>query len=241
MARVFRRLVDLEPSGSTGGNGDGCSGLCSHHLTRFLGDEMPRILVPQPEFDIPNHLLRQGAIARPLSADQVEDLLGPFVPVIKCLVEGEWDATRLSDIGVTLPGVETIPLGVEVCLDRACTDILKDAFSPSAAVSFASTVVAAMQAGGIGPIIAALGLGAQAGIVIGAGVTLGQVLAPAILVLAVHAAIVAGQLIGYDLFGAAPDGVCLSYPALPGIAAGVLNPVIGLVVLGNTPVIVFPR
>jgi hypothetical protein len=201
---------------------------------------MPTTVVPPAQFEFPDDLILRTATPDETDLSAVTDLIKPFGPVVACLAKAKWKATPLGDIGIAIPGIEAIPVGVSVCLGRACTDRLKEAVTTSIG-SFLPAVIAALSAGGVAPVIAALGLGGIAGVAVGAGVTVGQVLAPAILVVAAQAAVVAGQLLAYDAFGAAPNGVCLTYPALPAVAAGVLNPVVGLVLLANTPVVVTPR
>jgi hypothetical protein len=189
--------------------------------------------------ELPDNIFHPAS-AQPPNLDAIRELLGMFAPVIKCVAKAKWKATQLDDFGISLPGLETVPVGVTVCLSRPCMDRLKEAVTTSVG-GFLPALVAAMAAGGTAPIIAALELTSVAGTVIGAGVTIGQVLVPAVLVLAAHGALIAGQLMLHDTLGNAANGVCLNYPALPAIVTGVLNPVVGLVMLANTPVIVTPR
>jgi hypothetical protein len=206
---------------------------CTPDLRRYVG--------PWGAFDVPSNLVRVAEPPPSLSKAQILAALGPLAPVLSCLAQAAWTITPLGNIGVTIPGVDAIPLGVTVCIDRGCTDTLKLAFSNDAFANLIPQFINIFQASGIDATIAALGLGSLAAISVPTGVTIGQILLVVVLVLLAHALIVAGQLITLDMFGLAPNGVCLTYPALPGVLTGVINPVVGMVVLANTPVIVTPQ
>jgi hypothetical protein len=209
---------------------------CSPDRTRFIG--------PWGSYDIPPTFVRPATVtplAASISAGKVKRALGPFVDVLRCLtVDAKWSISTLNDFAVSIPGVSSIPLGVTVRLNRTCTDKLKAAVTAEDLVRIIPEMIELFATKGINAVIGALGL-SVAGIPVVAGVTVGQVVLVALLVLAAHALIVAGQLVILDTFGLAPNGVKLTYPAMPGVVSGVINPVVGLVVLANTPVIVTPR
>lgn len=211
---------------------------CARDSARFLGS--------WGDFAIPTAFVRPAPAGRRpvqtgVSKAAATEALGPFAKVLRCLlVDAKWSISTLDDFGVSIPGVSNIPLGVTVKLNRSCTDTLKSAVTADDLVRIIPDMVELFADEGIDGVIKALGL-SLAVVPVVAGVTVGQIVLVAILVLAAHALIVAGQLVVLDAFGLARDGVKLTYPAMPGVVSGVINPVVGLVVLANTPVIVIPR
>jgi hypothetical protein len=207
---------------------------CSPDRTRFIG--------PWGSFDLPPTFVRPATVTPQASVAEakVKEALGPFVDVLRCLLNAKWSISTVNDFAVSIPGVSSVPLGVTVRLNRACTDKLKAAVTAEPLVQIIPKMVEIFATKGIGAVIGALGL-SVASIPVVAGATVGQVVLVAMLVLAAHALIVAGQLVVLDAFGLAPNGVKLTYPAMPGVVSGAINPVVGLVVLANTPVIVTPR
>jgi len=211
---------------------------CSPDRTRFIG--------PWGSFELPPTFVRPAPLTpltpvAAVSAVKVKQALGPFVDVLRCLTtNAQWSISTANDFAVSIPGVSSIPLGVTVRLNRTCTNKLKAAVTGQDLVRIIPEMVELFAAKGINAVIGALGL-SLSNIPVVAGVTAGQIVLVALLVLAAHALIVAGQLVMLDTFSLAPNGVKLTYPAMPGVVSGVINPVVGLVVLANTPIIVTPR
>jgi hypothetical protein len=61
-----------------------------------------------------------------------------------------------------------------------------------------------------------------------------------IAILLAHLVIVAGQISIYETFGIIPNGVCVTHPSLPVVAATAVNPLLGILAAGNTPLVVTP-
>jgi hypothetical protein len=180
------------------------------------------------------------------AAAKAEPTLKPFEKLLQCFIGGQWTVGNLGDIGLSIPGVEAIPVTISVCMGKACADEVLDQFGT---LGFAQLVTSlpSLIAGGaaeawllqnavLAPLLT------QVAAVIGVPVAaVAGVILTAILVLAVQALVIAGQIWLLDQFNAAPNGVCLHYPVFPIAAVGVINPVAALVIAANTPVVVTGR
>jgi hypothetical protein len=186
--------------------------------------------------------ITRGAAAgdAPVDLDAIRELIEPFEQFLNCLLKGEWDVTRLEDLRVDIEGIEEVPLAVTVCLDRECSDVIKAAML-SGGLSIVvdaftrvgvQNMMALFKAPLVNSLLAALGLSAA---------TLASALFGLLAVFAAHGVIIGGQIAMYDLFDAAPDGVCLHHPTLPVVVATAVNPILGILALGNLPVVVTPR
>jgi hypothetical protein len=200
---------------------------------------------PWGSIDFSTNIFGNATLGPRLSNADIVNALGPFGDVLKCIVKAKWDLTKLANFNLNITGIDQIPFGVSVCLDRACTDTLKVAATGAGLTNLVAGLISTIDSVGIAGAITALGLDAAVGaIAAAAGVSvamISQIILAALLVFAVHALIVAGQIIALDVLGLAPNGICLNYPALPGIAVGVINPLIGSQILANTPIIVTPK
>jgi hypothetical protein len=172
------------------------------------------------------------------AADIVVKMVKSLPGAIRCIAEGEWSITELSDVGVDVPGLGAVPLGVTVCMDHECAMKLLGAGLGADAFGIISSLVALASGGGIEAAVVAAGVTGAAV----AGVTQAVLALLAVLiVLMVHLLIVAGQIVTMEALGLIDAGVCITHPSLPVILAGVANPLAGLVALGNMPLLVTPR
>ena len=179
-------------------------------------------------------------------AADADPTLSPFEQLLRCFVGGTWSIGNLGDIGVTIPGVESIPVTVSVCMSRACADEVKTQFGTLGFQALATNLPVLIASGAaqawlaanttLAPLLTALA--ASVGITLAEAVA---VVLVALLVLAVQALLIAGQIVALEAFGQAVNGICLNYPAFPIALAGIINPVVGLVIAANTPVIVTSR
>jgi len=154
-------------------------------------------------------------------------------PLVSCLLEGQWSFAKLENVGVNVPGIASVPFGVTVCLDTACTDKLLT-LGITDAFGLMTSLIG--KVGSLPAAIAALGTGAAAAIAGQAATAIMVVL----IVLMAHLVAIAAQVGAYKLFGLAPNGVCLTHPSLPIAAVGVLNPVLGILAVANIPLLVTP-
>jgi hypothetical protein len=157
---------------------------------------------------------------------------------IQCVATGQWSITQLQTVGVDVAGVGQVPLGVTVCMDHECAMKLIGAGLGAEAFSIISSLIALASGGGVAGAVAAAGItGAAAAIVVQVVLAMLAVL----IVLLVHLMIVTGQIVMYESFGLIEQGICITHPSLPVILAGVANPLLGLLALGNMPLVVTPR
>jgi len=164
----------------------------------------------------------------------LKDLTKNLPPIVTCLAGGEWKVTTLSDLHLDIAGVGPVPFGVTVCLDRTCTAKIMGAGS----LDMIGTIAAVVGlANGVPGVIAGLGVTAAVAAVL---TPLCMMMIAMIAVVLVHLVIVAGELLIYEGLGAIPNGACITHPSLPVVAAGVINPVLGILALANTPLVVTP-
>jgi hypothetical protein len=123
-------------------------------------------------------------------------------------------------------------------MDHECAMKLIGAGLGAEAFSIISSLIALASGGGVAGAVAAAGIaGAAAAIVVQVVLAMLAVL----IVMLVHLMIVAGQILVYESLGLIEQGICITHPSLPVILAGVANPLLGLLALGNIPLVVTPR
>jgi hypothetical protein len=174
----------------------------------------------------------------PKAIDVLVKMVKSLPAAIQCVATGEWSITQLQAVGVDVAGVGQVPLGVTVCMDHECAMKLIGAGLGAEAFSIISSLIALASGGGVAGAVAAAGItGAAAAIVVQVVLAMLAVL----IVMLVHLMIVAGQIVMYESFGMIEQGICITHPSLPVILAGVANPLLGLLALGNMPLVVTPR
>ena len=204
--------------------------VCTEEVLEAIPNPMAGMM---PSVELAQAFPAESGEAVNKAIEVVSGLAEGFGDVVDCILEGDWKITRLEDIGLNIDGVSSVPVGVTVCLDSACTEKLLTA-GPKAIVTIAEM---AAMANAVPAAVAALGLAAATA----AAVTqVCLVLIAFIAILLAHLAIIAGQILIYKLVGAADDGVCITHPSLPVVAVTVVNPLAGLIAAGNTPMIVTP-
>lgn len=187
----------------------------------------------------------------PVDPAAVQGLLGPIATVFECLINGKWSLWRLDNFGVELEKVREVPIGVRVCIDRACTDkIFASILNPGFAFGAYGLITGLISGVGADKILAAIAklpafktsLEAIAGL---AGLTASQavlVILGLILLIAYQVLAVAGQIKLGDLLGYNKNGICLNHPAFVIATIGVVgSPLAGLTLALNTPIIVQSR
>lgn len=172
------------------------------------------------------------------ATDVLVKMVKTLPAAIQCVATGQWSITELQTVGVDVAGIGQIPLGVTVCMDHECAMKLIGAGLGAEAFSILSSLIALASGGGVAGAVAAAGItGAAAAVVVQVVLAMLAVL----IVLLVHLMIVAGQIVMYESFGLIEQGICITHPSLPVILAGVANPLLGLLALGNMPLVVTPR
>lgn len=157
---------------------------------------------------------------------------------IRCVVEGSWSITDLGDLHVDIAGVESVPVGVTVCMNRECAMKLTGAGFGADAFAIVSGLISLATSGGVATAVAAAGVTGAAAAVLTQAIL---VFLAVLIVLMIHLIIVAGQIVAYDALGMIDGGICITHPSMPVAVATVVNPVLGLVALANIPLIVTPR
>lgn len=172
------------------------------------------------------------------AADVLVKMVKTLPGAIQCVATGQWSITELQTVGVDVAGVGQIPLGVTVCMDHECAMKLIGAGLGAEAFSIISSLIALASGSGVAGAVAAAGItGAAAALVTQVVLAMLALL----IVMLVHLMIVAGQIVMYESFGLIEQGICITHPSLPVILAGVANPLLGLLALGNMPLVVTPR
>ena len=172
------------------------------------------------------------------ATDVLVKMVKSLPAAIQCIATGQWSITELQTVGLDVAGIGQVPLGVTVCMDHECAMKLIGAGLGAEAFSIISSLIALASGGGVAGAVAAAGIaGAAAAIVVQVVLAMLAVL----IVMLVHLMIVAGQILVYESLGLIEQGICITHPSLPVILAGVANPLLGLLALGNIPLVVTPR
>jgi hypothetical protein len=164
----------------------------------------------------------------------VASLLKRMPPIVTCLIGGAWKVTDLRDLGLNIDGVASVPFGVTVCLNPECAKTIMKGGGFDGMKTVAELVG---LANGVPAIVATLGLTAAAATAV---VQVAVLLFGLIAVLMMHLVVVAGQIQIYDWLGLCPNGVCITHPSLPVVAAAAANPLLGVLAVANTPLVVTP-
>jgi hypothetical protein len=180
---------------------------------------------------------KEPAFSNAIITQALDVLLGlvtQLPPVVTCLLQSDWKITSLGNLGLNIDGVASVPFGVTVCIDSQCAQRISgstsyDISTIAALVAIASTITPAT--------LVAAGISVAAAAVIAPACVL---ILGLLAVLLVHLAIVAGQILLYNALGMTSNGVCITHPSLPVVAATVLNPLLGILAVGNTPLVVTP-
>ncbi len=222
-----------------------------HQVLRCTLDNIPKGFFPNP-FDLGFDIPPFAGITGPPTAgasqfspkdlsvatDVITKMVESLPEAIKCIVDGQWDLTKLSDVKVSVKGLESVPLGITVCMDHKCAMTLlgaglgKDAFSIISKLSELATTATVAQA------VAAAGVAATS---VGVVTQLVTAILVVLIVLMVHLMIVAGEIKLLDSLGLIANGICLTHPTVPIAVIGAINPLAGLLALANVPLIVTPR
>ncbi|SDD38157.1 hypothetical protein [Aquimonas voraii] len=174
----------------------------------------------------------------PKAIDVLVKMVKNFPAAIQCVANGRWSITELQTVGVEIEGVGQVPLGITVCMDHDCAMKLLGAGLAADAFSIINQLIVLGTETSVAALVAQAGLtGAAAAVA--TQVVLGML--AVLIVLMVHLLIVAGQIVVYESLGLIEEGICITHPSLPVILAGVANPLLGLLALGNMPLIVTPR
>ena len=181
-------------------------------------------LLTQSNFPSYSGLVAVGGVATIAptggKAADADPTLLPFEQLLRCFGGGAWSIGNLGDIGVTIPGVNSVPVTISVCMSRACADEVKSQFGTLGFQALAANLPVLIGSGAaqawlaanttLAPLLTALA--ASAGITLAEAVA---VVLVALLVLAVQALLIAGQIVALETFGQAVNGICLNYPGLP--------------------------
>ncbi len=168
----------------------------------------------------------------------VTKLVKTMPGAIRCLVEGQWSITSLGDLSLRIPGVESVPLGVTVCMDHDCALKLLGAGLSADAFAIISALIELATSGGVAAAVVAAGVTGAAAAALTQAIL---VLLTVLIVVMIHLVIVSGEIAIYESLGAIDNGLCITHPSLAVAVAGAINPLAGMVALGNVPLIVTPR
>lgn len=172
------------------------------------------------------------------ATDVLVKMVKSLPKALQCVATGTWSITALQTVGVNVAGLGSVPLGITVCMDRECALTLIGAGLGKEAFSIVASLISLAESGSIAAAVAAAGITGAAAVAVS---QLVLCLLAVLIVLMVHLMIVAGQIVAYESLGMIAQGICITHPSLPVIAAGVLNPLLGLLALGNMPLVVTPR
>jgi hypothetical protein len=168
----------------------------------------------------------------------LQEVLDLGEPILDCLLAGEWTVTKLSDLRVNVDGIAEIPFGVTVCLNRACVDTMSPFTVGPKALTLLIKIATAADRNAIGAALAAAGVTGAAAV---AAADACMLILGLLIILLAHLLIVMGQIAILAAAGLINNGICLTHPSLPVAVAAALNPILGIVALGNTPLVVTPR
>lgn len=192
-----------------------------------------------------------GAHSQTLSERELEATLSPFRKILECAANGDWNIWKvnISSIGVK----NALPVGVEVCFDKACADSIKDSLTLQTLFGIGAVIADLVNKGEATlKMISAVPF-LNAGITkiaTAAGLTLAQTVSVFLALVALisyHYLFIIGQIHLLEKQGKIQNGICLKHPLFL-ITAGavvttptIFGPFIITQVGVHVPVIVTPR